>query len=96
MINWWPLARGSRQRKTKNSFVPWQTLIGVLLDLFDYMVLGFLPIVGDLVDGVAALYWLKVLGPLGLIAAVELIPLADVLPTNIVLGLYADYERYQK
>jgi hypothetical protein len=67
------------------------TLIGLALDVFDWLIVGMIPLIGDIVDLAATVLWLKVLGPVGLAAAVELIPAADILPTNIALGIYADY-----
>ena len=70
------------------------TFIGLLFDIVDWAMVGLVPVAGDLVDAVATLYWAKVLGPVGLMAAVEFIPFgADLLPTNIVLGLYADSKK---
>jgi len=67
------------------------TLIGLALDVFDWVGFGMIPVICDIVDLAATVLWLKVLGPVGLAAAVELIPAADILPTNIALGIYADY-----
>ena len=66
-------------------------IVGLLFDVVDWLVLGFMPILGDLVDLAAAAYFTHVLGPVGLTSALELVPFADFLPTNILLGLYADY-----
>ncbi len=68
-------------------------LVGVALDALDYLALGFTPIIGDFIDLAGAFYFYKVLGPVGLSSALELVPLADVLPTNILLGIYADMKR---
>lgn len=54
--------------------------------------MGLAPGLGDIVDLAGMLYFLKVLGPVGAASALELIPLADVLPTNLALGFYADRE----
>jgi hypothetical protein len=72
------------------------TIIGLALDVFDWLVVGSIPILGDIVDLAATAYWLKVLGPIGFAAAVELIPVADILPTNIALGIYADQKAGRK
>ena len=74
--------------------VPIHTFIGFLFDIVDWALVGLIPIVGDVLDAVATFYWALVLGPIGLTAAVEFIPFgADLLPTNIVLGLYADSKK---
>ena len=67
-----------------------QTFIGLFLDLFDWAVVGLIPFLGDIVDLIAAFYWYRKIGWAGAIAAVEILPVFDVLPTNIALGLYAD------
>ena len=68
------------------------TFLGFLFDLFDWVVVGSIPLLGDVVDIIATAFWYMRLGPLGLVDAVELIPFADVLPTNIVLGYLADHK----
>lgn len=68
------------------------TLVGIVLDGLDYLALGLLPVMGDIIDVIGAIYFFKVLGPIGLVSAVELMPMADVLPTNIFLGLWADHK----
>ena len=74
--------------------LPIHTFIGFLFDIVDWALVGMIPIAGDLIDAAAAIYWALVLGPIGLTAAVEFIPFgADLLPTNIVLGLYADSKK---
>jgi hypothetical protein len=67
------------------------TLIGFALDLFDWIGIGMIPIIGDVVDAAATIFWYKVVGPIGLTSAIEIIPGLDILPTNIAIGLYADY-----
>jgi hypothetical protein len=64
--------------------------IGLALDVFDWALIGMIPGVGDVVDIVAVLYWTSKLGPAGLVEALELIPGADILPCNVVLGMMAD------
>ena len=66
------------------------TLVGFCLDFFDWIGLGMIPILADIIDVAAALFWYKITGALGLVTLVELVPLADFLPTNIAIGLYAD------
>jgi len=60
------------------------------LDVFDWAAVGMVPILGDIIDLIGTAYWFKVLGPIGLATAIELIPGADILPTNLALGIYAD------
>jgi hypothetical protein len=69
------------------------TLVGLLFDLFDWIGLGMIPVFGDVIDAVTMIYWVKVIGPAGLAEAIEFVPGADILPTNVVLGLYADSRR---
>lgn len=67
-------------------------IIGLLLDVFDWLIVGALPIIGDVVDFLGSFYWYTKLGPIGFAGLVELIPggVTDMLPTNIVLGYLAD------
>jgi hypothetical protein len=67
------------------------TLVGLLLDILDWLGLGIIPGIGGLIDTVGTAYFLKVLGPVGAASALELAPFADVLPVNIALGLHADH-----
>ena len=66
------------------------SVIGFLLDLFDWMLIGMIPGIGDLADLVAAWFWTRKLGAVGLLSALELVPAVDVLPLNTVLGIAAD------
>ena len=66
------------------------TIIGLLFDVFDFLGVGLIPILGDIVDIIATAFWFTKLGPTGLIAGIELIPLVDILPTNILLGYMVD------
>lgn len=68
-------------------------LIGLALDLVDWFVVGLIPILGDAVDviGIAIMY--RYAGAVAVAGAVELIPLADILPTFIAIGLYASLKR---
>lgn len=68
------------------------TLVGLVLDIFDWTCVGLIPVLGDVVDVAALLYWIRCAGVVGLTEALELIPLPifDILPINTVLGLYAD------
>ena len=68
------------------------TLVGLLLDVLDWLGLGLIPGIGGLIDTAGTAYFLKVLGPVGAASALELVPFADMLPVNIALGLYADRE----
>ena len=65
-------------------------VIGLALDMFDWIGIGMIPILGDVVDVVATFYWMSKLGPIGAFEAIELIPFADILPTNIMLGMMVD------
>ena len=63
--------------------------VGVAFDAIDFLGIGLIPIVGDVIDVVAALYFYKFVGLVGLTGLVELIPLVDILPTWTALGIYA-------
>jgi len=67
-------------------------LIGLLFDVVDWIGLGMIPIIFDVFDILTMFFWYKQLGTLGLAGVVELIPGADVLPTNVVLGYLKDKE----
>ena len=69
------------------------TLVGLLLDVFDWVAVGMIPGAGDIIDVIGAIWWYKQLGVEGVAAAIELIPGLDILPTNLVLGLLADHRR---
>ena len=73
------------------------TLVGFCLDFFDWALVGAIPVLGDVIDVAAALFWYKITGALGLVTLVELVPLADFLPTNLCIGWYIDnHERGTK
>ena len=63
--------------------------VGAAFDAIDFLGLGLIPILGDVLDVVAALYFYRFVGIVGLAGLVELIPLADILPTWTALGIYA-------
>jgi len=67
------------------------TIIGLIFDLIDWIGIGIFPGLGDIVDLVASVYWYREIGPMGLASAIELVPGLDILPTNLALGIYADY-----
>lgn len=70
------------------------TFYGFLLDTLDWIGIGMIPILLDVVDVVSAIFWMMILkSPVGLAALIEVIPFADVLPMNIALGLVADSKR---
>lgn len=69
--------------------------MGGLLDLFD-LGLGMVPLLGDAIDVLASLYWFKKLGPVGLAGLIELVPMLDLLPTNLALGYMADQKGGKK
>ena len=64
--------------------------IGLALDMFDWLGIGMIPGLGDIVDVAATFFWMSKLGPLGLIEAIECIPGVDLLPTNVILGVIVD------
>lgn len=72
------------------------TCVGLGLDVLDWMIVGAIPVAGDVLDVVATLIWWRVAGTIGLVDLVELVPGADMLPTNLALGLYADNKARQK
>jgi hypothetical protein len=67
-------------------------MVGLALDIFDWTCVGLIPILGDVADVAALLYWVRFAGIVGLAETLELIPLPifDILPINTLLGLYAD------
>lgn len=65
-------------------------MVGLVLDIFDWIGIGMIPGLGDVVDVVATVYWTKTLGPAGMWEAVEIVPGVDLLPINIALGMIAD------
>ena len=64
-------------------------IVGILLDAVDYILIGMIPGLGDVVDAVGILYFCFFLGPLGVAPAIELVPGLDILPTNMITGFYA-------
>lgn len=71
-------------------------LIGFAFDVLDWVGLGLIPVLMDVVDVFAALFWYSKLGVVGLASAIELIPLVDLAPTNIILGFMADQKEGKK
>lgn len=65
-------------------------VIGLLLDIFDWIGFGLIPGLADIVDVGAAFLFYRKIGVAGLASMVELVPGFDLLPTNIVLGYMAD------
>jgi hypothetical protein len=55
-----------------------------------------IPLVGDIVDVLGALFWYTRVGVVGLGAAIEVVPLVDILPVNTAIGYYADNVRTGK
>jgi hypothetical protein len=66
------------------------TLLGLLFDIIDWVIIGSIPVVGDVLDVLIVLVWLGRIGMVGFIAGFELIPVMDVLPINLAIGVYAD------
>lgn len=66
------------------------TILGLVLDAVDWIAVGLIPVLGDIVDVVGAFIWYRLIGPLGIASLIELVPLVDILPTNMLLGAYAD------
>jgi hypothetical protein len=64
-------------------------VVGALLDLVDYLAVGLVPILGDIVDLIGVAYFWRVLGPVSLAGLLEAVPGMDVLPTFTALGAYA-------
>jgi hypothetical protein len=63
-------------------------ILGLVFDILDVASI-FLPIVNDLIDLVCAAIWFLLIGPVGLTAALEIIPFADPLPVNTAIGVIA-------
>jgi len=64
-------------------------VVGLLLDSVDWLGFGAIPVIGDIIDLVGVAYFWRVLGPIALAGLIELIPVADILPTYTALGVYA-------
>lgn len=60
---------------------------GLLLDVFDWLLVGAVPVLGDVVDLIGIAYFWKHLGPMALVGLLELVPLLDGLPTFTALGV---------
>ena len=62
-----------------------------ILDLIDYLVIGFIPIAGDAADiaGILAMHFITK-NPLYITGLVEIIPGADILPTNLAITYAID------
>jgi len=69
------------------SFQP--VIVGAFLDILDYLLVGFIPILGDIVDLIGVAYFWRALGPVSLAGLVELLPGLDILPTYTALGVLA-------
>ena len=67
------------------------TIIGLLLDIPDFLGFGMIPILGDIIDVLGIIYFTKVLGVGGVMGALELVPGLDELPIFTFLGVYADF-----
>jgi len=67
------------------------TLVGFMLDLVDWMLIGFLPGAGDIIDAVGAAYFYREVGIVGILPIIEFVPGFDALPTNLAMGIYADF-----
>ncbi len=64
-------------------------IIGAFLDVLDYILIGSIPIIGDIVDLIGVAYFWRVLGPFSLAGLIELMPAFDILPTYTFLGILA-------
>ena len=65
--------------------------VGFGLDLLDWLLVGMIPLVGDVLDVVGFLYFYfkAKVSYVAAIGAIELIPGLDILPTWTAIGLYA-------
>ena len=83
--------------KVKNTHWGLALLVAIVLDVLDWAVIGSIPIYGDVFDLIGMGILFRLLGPLGLIGAIELVPVVDVLPmftiSVILAWLYADSKR---
>ena len=73
------------------NFIP--LAVGALLDIIDWLAVGFIPILGDIIDIAGSVYFYKMLGPLGAAGLIELIPGLDILPTFTLLGAAAVFKK---
>jgi|GEM_PF-3397847 len=80
--------------KVKNIHWGLALLVGLIFDIVDWLGVGLIPGVGDVFDLIAVGVLFKLVGPIALFGAVELLPVAvtDALPvftvTVIVAWLY--------
>lgn len=73
------------------------TVIGTAFDLFDWIGIGMIPILADVVDIFATIFWFtQGAGPIAAGSLIEVLPVADALPTNIAIGLYLDNKKGKK
>jgi len=64
-------------------------IVGLLLDIFDWLGMGLIPVLADIVDLIGVAYFYRVLGPVSLAGLIELVPMLDTLPTFTAMGAYA-------
>jgi len=58
-------------------------VIAGFFDILDYLVVGAIPLAGDILDALAIILLFPLIGPYALIGAVEFVPILDLLPSNI-------------
>ena len=68
----------------------------IVLDGIDYVGVGFVTILGDVIDIISIPIMYKLLGNnlLAVLGAVELVPLADIFPSNTLLALIVDFDLF--
>ena len=64
--------------------------IAIISDLIDYLGIGMIPILGDLVDFITAILLYPYLGVYAFGWLVEIVPLVDVVPTFTLLVIAYD------
>ena len=81
-------AEGRNQGVKQNDKRKFALVIAILLDLFDFS-FGWIPVAGDLVDGLGLIVLLVLVGPTALIGLGEFIPFVDFLPLHTIGVLLA-------
>lgn len=71
-------------------------LLALFNDFLDFMGIGCVPIVGDLIDIITSAFLMIAYGVPGAIALLELIPGIDILPIMIVTGVTCVWYKYRR
>ncbi|MBI1969349.1 hypothetical protein HYS48_01530 [Candidatus Woesearchaeota archaeon] len=69
-------------------------ILAIILDVLDYLGLA-IPVLGDVVDVIANIIFLPLIGKYSLLGWLEVIPFFDIVPTYILEVLYAWYKTHE-